>query len=280
MIDRRVLAACALLLLGCGARTSLNDLYAGDDGGDPGFGGQPGFGGAAVDECTAPSAEMATWDSPLAFLPIYLPLDGDVANDGALSIYSASSTSTDFTTGMFEQALRVGEPGFVELTDSHELFADTDQLTIALWFRQADGVSGMPLLDCRSQTSGFHTYRSSNGLTTCWGAGTPQVGPGGCMSIDFDDCDWHHLIIRQTEGFNALDVYLDGNWQGEIGEPGFDMFALSIPDLRLGQSNIGGFENTSIIEIDELRIYETAGDDATQCEWIVGGTWQADTCVF
>lgn len=282
MIHERLFVACLLVSLGCGARSQLNDPARGDDGspvGGAGIGGHTGIGGEAGDQCTAPAASMATLDGALVPLPIWVPFDGDSANEGDDAIYSATSTSTDFLPGMFEQALRVGEPGFVTLTGSRELLADADQLTIALWFRHADGVSGMPLLDCRSLTNGFHTYRSSGGLTTCWGAGTPQVGPGGCVSIELDDCDWHHLIIRQKSKLDVVDVFLDGNWKTAIGEGGFLLFGGEL-DLLVGAANTGDFENDLTFEVDELRIYEAAVDDESQCEWIVGGTWQGGACVF
>jgi hypothetical protein len=283
---RLVAAACAvgIVLLGCGARTPLGP-EDGEDGGSGGAsssvgafvgtssGAGTGTGGVGACEEVPPSGAAPLLD---------YPFDGDAFNRGSLVGYDGVAAAVSWVEGVRGRAVAMGGYGsVVEMPLTSAELNELTAFTIALWFRE-DRVSndGGQLIDMRGFLRGFHSYHGVSGdaLFTCWGAGHPDNGPGGCGSFDYPVGVWHALIFRHAgrglaPGEGApLELIVDGVPVLTLDNPELEpILGHDAVDLSVGRD--------SIFEIDDLRVYDRVFSPAEQCSELAGGRWCNGTCV-
>jgi hypothetical protein len=169
----------------------------------------------------------------------------------------------------------------VQLPGSADVLVSANELTIALWVSPDFTPLGYPVLDCRSFYKGLHTYHgvySNQVITTCFGAGHPAAGAGGCASFDAET-GWHSLVYR-ARGTGSVDMFWDGQLVATLFDGSdYDVFSSGTNDIWLGNFQGGSGWGPVAHIVDELRVYDTTFDERDQCVNVVGGRWCAERCV-
>lgn len=279
VVGRVLLATVCSAVVACGGRVA-DDWPPVEHG--------PGTPGPPLPGQPTPADPCAGGDGEPASAPAHPPLleylfDGDVRNTGTLGAdFDGISHDTGFVPGVHGEGAVVGVPSWVELPGSASVLSGAEELTIALWVAPDFAPGGHPILDCRSFYRGLHTYHGvydDTRLTTCFGAGHPAVGPGGCASFD-GAAGWHSLVYRWRGTGTAVELFWDGRRVAELSDGSdFEIFASGTNDIRLGHHNMGSGWGPAAHVVDELGVYDRAFDDRDQCVNVVGGRWCAGSCV-
>jgi hypothetical protein len=275
-------AGFVLLLEACGAKSGLR-LWGKASSVDDA--------GAARDAATSEPDASREPDAGSACMPagtreplLHYPFESELLNHGRLVGAHDGEAVEEIgfvERGVCNRALIVGDPGHIRLRDTSRVLVSLDAVTISLWVReQIATLSGPVFVGCRSEYHGFHSYRGvSPQLTTCYGAGRPSAGPGGCASIELDASSWRHLLYRYPGVGADLEIYVDG----VIGErirssefAAFDVYGETVTDLYVGYDTESPGGQRTRLEVDELRVYDVALDERTQCLEIIGGAWTSD----
>jgi hypothetical protein len=268
----------ALTLAACGARTALGP----DEG--PGAGGASGgaFVGASTGAGTGGSGACEDVPPSGAQPLLDYPFDGDAFNRGSLIGYDGVAIDVSWVDGVRGRAVAMGGVGSgVDMPLTSVELNELSAFTVTLWFREDRVSNDFPrLIDTRGFLRGFHSYHGVTGddLVTCWGAGHPDTGPGGCGSFDYVVGAWHHLVYRHAgtglgDGEGAtLELVLDGAPVLTLDNPQREpLLGPDAIDLAVGRD--------SVFQIDDLRVYDRVFSPAEQCSELAGGRWCEGTCV-
>jgi hypothetical protein len=286
---RRFLLAwlAAVAPIGCGGSILTEDALAIAEGNADASGTEHAHGDACPGTVAAPPGVACTTTAgPLPEPLLHYAFDGDAENSGSLgSAYDGHPNALTWAPGKVGKAVGVGFPSWLALPGSAHVLEGQSR-TIAMWIQPDVRILlGAPLFDCRG-AEGFHTYHSAYHeptLTTCQGDGAYG---GGCGTITFAPCDWHHLLYRHEaspEGSSSLEIYVDGNLATTVtNADGTDAFGSGqMLDVYLGYSHDpSGWSAGTRHIVDELVVYDRVFSAEQQCIGILRGQWCGGRCVL
>jgi hypothetical protein len=204
---------------------------------------------------------------------LHYHFDDSLANDGTIgAAYAGNGTGYTFVAGRRGKAIAFDttwDSGVVLPTQVP--LSSGDVYTVGLWFREDavwnSGGATQYLFDSRG-SGGFQTYHGTGGneaLTTCSAA--------GCQGLGYSVGVWHHLLYRYdgSDGPAPLELFIDGELATKL--PPSDVYFSST------QKSIAIGARTNM-QVDDLRIYDQAFDDARQCSVVIGGTWKDGACAL
>ena len=194
---------------------------------------------------------------------VHLPLDSDLVDHGSRGVWHGTASGvTEFVPSPRGGALRLTGRNFVTLVGTATLLRE-EAGTFSIWIAEPEGPSdGKNFLQCRTFYSGFETYRGvyPDRFSSCFGAGHPSSGPGGCADGTLCHGGWHHLVIRVFGPRAPLEVFRDGELVHVVPTEWADVL-YGAADLSFGDQ-AGGAPWTGTVVYDDLRVYaEALADD-------------------
>jgi hypothetical protein len=228
-------------------------------------------------------------DAPSGPMPlVQWQFEGNTNNTGSISGYALMTPAgASYTTGKVGMAISFGAGQYANLTTGMRLLLGSlPKVTIAFWLKEPGTLNSAAVFDVINRTTspygGVQLGFASNMSSLCVSTTTNMLLTAGCGGATTPLANaWHHWIIRYngtstaTGGGGPTEIYVDGvlaftRMNDTANNPVFT--STGIPDgLSVGASNT---------MLDDLRIYNSTYDLATQCTAIIGGAWTGTACTL
>jgi Concanavalin A-like lectin/glucanases superfamily len=222
----------------------------------------------------SPSAR-ATW-TPTPGLALYYPLDRDVGNRAVRAYPASDGMGGTYTFSGGHAGSAIATTSQIQLTNSRDALTSAASYTISLWLHHDSGPDpqGGTLLD--NHGCALTGDPSGDVVLTC-----ARIAGSARGAVPADR--WVNVLYRyagagQGDGNGGdVELFVDGNRVATLANPQkLDPFGKTqLHDMQLGTTPGAG---TRAWRMDELRFYNTAYDDATQCKTVLAGSWDGLRC--
>ena len=237
--------------------------------------------------------DTCTADCKISDLLLWYDFEGDAVNMGNEPGFDGTvDAAASYIGGKFGMGLQCATqdpnvliPGLRDLLLAHP------NLTIGMWVKE-DSIAPNTMLfsfrgpnPLREGLESYHGVSNSAAIFTCID-GTNGFG-GTCKFLTYTEGPWHHIAWRYPatgtgsgEGAD-LEIYFDGELVATIDNPMKE--SILTPDILLDGilcAGSGSNPGTPNYQIDDFKIWGATYDVATQCEVVVGGTWENNACTL
>ncbi|RMG98346.1 MAG: hypothetical protein D6705_06170 [Deltaproteobacteria bacterium] len=248
--------------------------------------------GEECDDGNLDPTDTCTADCKVSDLLLWYDFEGDAANMGTEPGYDGTvDAAATYVAGKQGMALQCASetPG-VTIPNLRDLLLAHPDLTIGMWVKEASVVPNTTLFSFRGPNplrngiESYHGVSNSAAIFTC-ADGTNDFSD--CEFFTYSEGPWHHIVWRYAgTGTNAgegadVEIYFDGDLVATIANP--TKQSVLTPDILLDGILCSGRGNTPPqpnFQIDEFKIWGATYDVATQCEVVVGGTWENNACTL
>jgi hypothetical protein len=247
---------------------------------------------AAIDTASG-SASDASTDTPPAIDATTLltpsfhwSFENNTNNTGSVNGFALSTPAgISYVTGKDGMAASYGNGQYSLVAGMRAQLGVLPKVTFAFWLKEPGNLSSVAVLDIINRnTSPFGGIQFGFGGTTasmCVATTSNSGLSGGCGGPTAPSANvWHHWILRYNGSGTGAgqggptevyvdDVLVDTRPNDAANDP---VFTTAIPDnFYLGAPGT---------VMDEVKVFATTYDVATQCTGIIGGTYAGSTCTL
>ena len=215
------------------------------------------------------------------------PFDADGVNAGGLAPdYRAIVGTASYVAGRYGSAVKFdgSTTGGIRIPGVDTLFTQSNEWTIALWFREDSVVKNTVLFELRATDAdgndrGWETYHGGYPdamLHTCSAA--------GCATFAAPVGVWHNIVYRYAapsiSAGGPLEIWFDGALVATLPNANnVPLMTHVSAELRLGYYGpYGSSGQYGKFTVDELRVFDRTFTPAEQCTVVSYGTWNGSSC--
>lgn len=172
----------------------------------------------------------------------------DSASAGSTPDNGNWSGSSDYSPGMFGQAIETTGSNFVTVPDSADVSGDSNNISVSTWFKVSTFDKNWQALVAKGEQFNWRIARRSGSDEMAYAGGAGDISGGSV-----DDGAWHHILGVSEAGVSTR-IYIDGVLVETGGAPN-----INDTDLELYIGNNPGNTNRRWKGlIDEVGIFDKA----------------------
>ena len=145
-------------------------------------------------------------------LQVWLPLNGDLHNQGVLDITGTNYNSTVNTAGKIGSCYYFnGSNMRIEYPHDKTIW-NNKEISICMWYKWAAGNEGsVTMIDIAADLCLTYAHSSSGlrfGFWRCYNNNGTRAGSSDIIATYYSDTEWHHVVLTCSGGINK--IYVDG----------------------------------------------------------------------
>lgn len=207
--------------------------------------------------------------NPMPVPVLKYSLEGNANNTGSAVGFQGWASNVSYTNGQVLKAASInGTNGCLKFFNTNQVFTLSNRWTICFWLNAGTTTSttAKQVLSFQNGVKGWTTNLTATGLRTCTSA--------ECMDVSLHSNGWNHIIYRYEESPGnrpKLDLYINGIRAGALQ----NAIGAKLIDTTVGFFILG--TNTYFM-FDEFQVYDQVFSEHEQCAFILGKSWDGQTC--
>jgi hypothetical protein len=183
---------------------------------------------------------------------------GEVIDSSGNENHAVRSGDATTTTGRFAKSGTFDGTGDYATIGQSSSLDVTDEFTFSAWVKTSDSANTLPLISKGSLSIAGTTNKFAFGLYQGKVWAVYRAVTGTTISTNtVSDNTWHYITWTFSKKNNQNTVYIDGKIDGE-GYVSPTTTGQDSSDVKLGTTNISGFDYYHNGGVDEMRVYNRA----------------------